>query len=598
MLLLNRTKDFHVTDKCLFEVSDSSSLISQLSRRNDWQFRIYAQCLMRSKQDYLIYFATLTYSNRFLPRFRHLFKHCNDDGIVEYTKVDFACFSRSHIRNFFRGLTRDLRKYFGVIDVDYVCCSEFGSTTARPHYHLLIMIPRFKALYKGFLTDCDAVNSIEVHKLIIKHWSEIRVNQYNKDGVPLRTLKGWVLPNNPFGGVDSKGHDHKPLLVDRSKLANAAIYVSKYCTKQLDFFQVPQFVTAYRLAKNVGDADLLHDLDQVKPFIKTSLHFGECINDLVMSPFVPWAKNVFFTENQSTLEKLYDGIWTPLYRSRPLSVPQYNKRKLLTDRILVDHYRFIDYRDLSIKHKYIYASKLSPLGVKFAPYFYRRKIDDTYFKLSSFFGCDLSKDSFALWLRDFDNDNFDNIMSLLSDFNHPKFYKPLAVYRVVYQDRIVPSACPDARFFDITTYTYFDSFEYVDLNNCYNSFIHDRFRTDTISHEYETIKPFYADFLRDNPLYSVFPSLRFDGSENIDIMLLRARSYYLSCVNMVHNPLVGHSTPTDFCHLLFNNMPCFHHYDDVLHIIFSYLQFVTNQKLKAVSEKERKKKMQTDLVYS
>lgn len=598
MLLLNRTKDFKVTDKCLFEISDSRSLISQLSRRNDWQFRIYAQCLMRSRQDYLIYFVSLTYSNHFLPRFRHLFKSLNDDGIIEYDKVDFSCFSRDHIRKFFRALTRDLRKYFGVIDVDYICCSEFGSTTARPHYHLLLMIPRFKAKYKGFLTDCDAVNSIEVHKLIVKHWSEIRANQYNKDGVPLRTLRGWVLPNNPFGGDDSKGHFHKPLLVDRKNLANAAIYVSKYCTKQLDFFKVPEFVKAYKLAKQSGDADLLHSLDLVKPFLKTSLHFGECINDLVMSPFVPWAKNVFFTENQSTFEKLYDGIWTPLYRSRPLSVPQYNKRKMLNERILVDHYRFIDYRDLSIKHKYIYASKLSPLGVKFAPYFYRRKVDEIFFKINSFFSCHFDKDSFSLWLRDFDNDNYDNIISLLSSFNHPRFYKPLAVYRVVYQDRILPSSCSDVRFCDVDSVSYFDSVEYVDPNNCYNNFIHDRFCTDTIVHEYETIKPFYVDYDRANPLYRLFPALRFDGNEDIDTMLLRAKSYFLVSSHLVHNPLVGNLTPLDFHNLLFNNMPCFRGYDDVLHVIFSYLQFVTNQKLKAVADKERKKKMNKDLIYS
>lgn len=593
MLLLNRTKDFKVTDKCLFDVADNTTLISQLSRKNEWQFRIYAQCLMRSKQDYLIYFVTLTYSNQFLPRFTHDF---------EYDfRVDFPCFSRRHIRKFFRGLTQDLRKYYGVIDVDYVCCSEFGSTTARPHYHLLIMIPRFKAMYKGFLSDCDAVNSMKVHELIVKHWSEIKENQYNTAGVPLRTLRGWVLPANPFGGVDSKGHDHKSLLVDRTKLANAAIYVSKYCTKQLDFFHVPQFRTAYRLAKKLGDVDLLHELDLVKPFIKTSLHFGECINDLVTSPFVPWAKNVFFTDSQSTFEKLYDGVWTPLYKSRPLSVPQYNKRKLLNERILVEHYRFIDYRDLSIKHKYIYATKLSSLGVKFAPYYYRRKVDETFFKINTFFSCEFPKASFSLWLRDFDSDNYDSNMSLLSDFNDFKLFRSLTIYRIVYQDRILPAArydSPSAVYQNVDVFSFFDSVEYVDPHNCYNNFIHDRFLTDSIVTEYDTIKPFYVEFDGDNPLYCVFPALRFHGDEDIDTMLLRAKSYYLVGSRMVHNPLVGNCTPSCFYNLLFNNMPCFHRYDDVLYIIFSYLQHVTNQKLKANAEKERKKKMQIDLVYA
>ena len=589
MLLNNRTKDFHITDKCLFDLPDNDSLLFQLSRKSDWQFRIYAQCLMRSSMDYLIYFVTLTYATSHLPRF---------NGRIGFTDFSFSCFSREHIRKFIRGIQQDLLRKYGVKDIDYIVCSEYGGNgTKRPHYHLLLLVPRFKVLYRGFLSDCDAVNVTEIHKLILKHWSVINPDDYDNNGVPLRSLRGWVLPAHPFGFTDQKGRYHKPLLVSRKNIGDASIYVSKYCTKQLDFYGCPGFRNALKYSKKFNDIDTYHKLLSCRPFIKTSQHFGECINDLVTSPFVPWASNLIEGVGRSTNDKLYDGFRTPIYRKGNLSVPYYNKRKLLVDRILIDKTRFLDYSTLTIRHVYTYASRSSSLALSYAPYEYRRKVDDNFFKISSFFGCDYPNQYFRDWLKE-NSADYDGDLLFLSNFNNYCIFRHLSIYRVTYQDRICPTALlAESYYTNDITYPFFVS-ETRDVFDDYDQSMTDYFEYETITTSISSFFPFSASHDYTNDVFRLFPSLRFDGNESIDIMCLRSRSYYLTKYSFVRNPLKNVVCPSSFTHCLFNNFSCFDGFDRCLKIIFSFFNYRVNQILKANDEKERKRKYNINLVYS
>ena len=112
MIIRNRKKDLTPNDKPFVDI-DNSSLLSSFSRQADWQFRIYAQMLHRSKQNYNWYFFTLTFSDKFLPRFRFLDYECQ-------------CFSREYVHNLVRGVQMDLLKKYGVTDYDYLVACEFG----------------------------------------------------------------------------------------------------------------------------------------------------------------------------------------------------------------------------------------------------------------------------------------------------------------------------------------------------------------------------------------------------------------------------------------------------------------------------------------
>lgn len=76
----------------------------------------------------LVYFDTLTYSNKYLPRWH---------GI--------DVFNHRHIQLFLKRLRKNLASsgYNCENNLRYFICSEYGDTTQRPHYHVLFFL-RFK----------------------------------------------------------------------------------------------------------------------------------------------------------------------------------------------------------------------------------------------------------------------------------------------------------------------------------------------------------------------------------------------------------------------------------------------------------------------
>lgn len=582
MLIHNRTKSFQLFDKCLFDIPHDSDLSFQLSRRLSWQFRIYCHCLFRAFSGYNVYFVTLTYDDYNLPRFEHE---------IGFRRFSFPCFDREDIRRFIRGIQQDLYRSFGVVDIDYIVCSEFGSHTARPHYHLLLFIPKFLVDYKGFKTDCDSLNSIEVHKLVVKHWSNIIPSSYDSKGIPLRHLKGWVLPNNAFGGVDKKGHNHKPLMVDKSKLSNVAIYVSKYCTKQLDFYSVPQFSNLYKIAKKNNDKDLKKSLDSCKPFLKVSLGFGSCIDSLVVDPAnCKWAS--VFRYSADINERLYDGFWSPLYRKGTIKIPRYNLQRLLYDRNIVLKERIVSNDDGKVYHRYTYSTQFSDLHRSFIPYKYLRSLEDTRNKYYDFYNCHFPNESFKknIDLLGFTSEDVDLLRSFKDNIDN------LSMYKVVYQDRISPQHYYQNRFeswYSVSHSSYFVS-DIVDSDDPYKWSITDKF-VESIDYDEICLRSFSNDI--DCVDLSLPYPLRFTGKESVYIMSKFAFSFYRLSSDVVRNPLENNIAPFDFSYYLFNNFPCFANYDRVIHLINTYNRYLSNQRLKAIFDKEKKKKEQIDFLY-
>ena len=170
--------------------------------QKSWSFRLRVELEHLALQGWKIAFATLTYKDLCLP---HM-PPCVFREKIKYKSVQ--CFSRTDCTSFIHALRSYLwREYHleGQMRLRYFLCSEFGSTTQRAHYHLVLAFPPCVDAQKLFN---------KIHRL----WEP----------------KGHVFPRYINGGCDSRGYFHKPFIV--SSPAAAARYIAKYTTKDLYYF--------------------------------------------------------------------------------------------------------------------------------------------------------------------------------------------------------------------------------------------------------------------------------------------------------------------------------------------------------------------------
>lgn len=89
----------------------------KMRRRKDWTFRLQQESRHSSSQ----LFITLTYDNMFLP--------LDSDGIAHVSKRDCQLFLK---------LLRKRVSQVSFNKLRYYLCSEYGPTTLRPHYHMIL----------------------------------------------------------------------------------------------------------------------------------------------------------------------------------------------------------------------------------------------------------------------------------------------------------------------------------------------------------------------------------------------------------------------------------------------------------------------------
>lgn len=174
------------------------------SVKSSWSFRLGVELESKKKSGWLIGFLTLTYSDEHLP---YVPKEC----LKKYHKKDrIQCFNRLHVRNFIDNIRKrlwDINKDYKENDkLVYFAASEYGSTTKRSHYH--VMLSWNPAL------GCSGEKMFE---LVNKYWNY-----------------GFIFPRYFNGGQDEKGYFHKPFLVTASAY-DAARYCGKYVCKDLTF---------------------------------------------------------------------------------------------------------------------------------------------------------------------------------------------------------------------------------------------------------------------------------------------------------------------------------------------------------------------------
>lgn len=182
------------------------------SMKNQWAFRLRTELLYCQQRKWNVGFFTLTYNDQNLPTLPY-----EAFGRCDLTPDEFGdgldcpavpCFSRSDVRTFIDNIRKRLHERFGLAKenrVRYLIACEYGSHTKRPHMHGLLCFP-------------PSVPPTDVYDLIKSQWK-----------------KGFVFPRKFSGGLDSHGYKHKPFLLS-GDVAGAAVYASKYCCKDLDFY--------------------------------------------------------------------------------------------------------------------------------------------------------------------------------------------------------------------------------------------------------------------------------------------------------------------------------------------------------------------------
>lgn len=90
------------------------------NRIQDWTFRIKMHQKYANKRSQ---FLTLTYDDQNLPY------ACDEDGVITHPEL-----RKREVQLFFKRL----RKNSGESKISYICVGEYGTTTWRPHYHVLL----------------------------------------------------------------------------------------------------------------------------------------------------------------------------------------------------------------------------------------------------------------------------------------------------------------------------------------------------------------------------------------------------------------------------------------------------------------------------
>ena len=173
------------------------------SNKNAWSFRLGCELETKKNLGWSIGFLTLTYSDENLP-------YIPQDCLKEDDNRKIPCFSRKHLRNFIDNLRKRMfevnENYTYSDKLVYFGASEYGSTTRRPHYHVMLC-----------WNPALGLSEPAMFELVKANWKH-----------------GFIFPKDFEGGTDGHGYYHKPFIVQASAY-NAARYCSKYVCKDLTY---------------------------------------------------------------------------------------------------------------------------------------------------------------------------------------------------------------------------------------------------------------------------------------------------------------------------------------------------------------------------
>lgn len=227
--------------------------------QRDWSIRTYAEIERYNKSGGKVIFVTFTYNNRFLP-IRKFVKNGK--------KLEIPCFDKQDKNAYFNHLRVEALRKFGHTGKDglpirYIWASEYGEDdeyldshnllrrgTKRPHYHALIFLP--PDICKHFKTVTEYKN------FIAKFWRPRGFVRWSKSPSPSNLSAPGIFVTKEY----------------------AAEYVSKYCTKDLNFWNHPDLVEYLDLQPDGSmNKDAYETIKDNLPRHWQSLHFGESLVD-------------------------------------------------------------------------------------------------------------------------------------------------------------------------------------------------------------------------------------------------------------------------------------------------------------------------------
>lgn len=254
--------------------------------------RVRMECL-----DNFVFFLTLTYDNSSLPSLTI------KDRII-------PTFDVSHIQNMFKRL----RKYPDFPVKRYVCCFERGTNKHRPHYHLLLFVPKsyisndIRSITVG---DCNSL----AYKLYDMFFLEWRRN-VGSTRCPV------YVKNFTFRQV-GKFRNFDLTFVDTisNNSDNVSFYASKYMVK------FDEFTNLLKSWVYFNSDNPISDWYKLKPRFLYSKGFGN-----ILSPFVrDYIRNCIRLSLDAKLP--YPCFFDNEGNSYPLS-PYYRRRLVTKDEYL------------------------------------------------------------------------------------------------------------------------------------------------------------------------------------------------------------------------------------------------------------------------
>lgn len=256
--------------------------------QNEWFIRLWSEIQTYHRAGGKSVFLVLTYDDLHLPIFKYVDESTGEVFEIPcFNKHDKDQFINSIIQHFKRlGLTKKTTK--SGLGLKFMFCPEFGESpdhTHRPHLHTVLLFPEEYVKKTGFTCETHWMDFFQ------KYWSYGFVRKSKKYGL-------FIDPNSDF----------------------AARYSSKYCTKDIDWFDQPQ-VNEF-LYDEFGHK-ISERYEAIKDYLPKhwqSQGFGLGLTELCQNDNV-FAEGINF-------DFLSDR---KLGKTKKYSVPRYIRRKLLYD---------------------------------------------------------------------------------------------------------------------------------------------------------------------------------------------------------------------------------------------------------------------------
>lgn len=283
--------------------------------RNMWKCRLWHELDYTNNHGGTAVFLTFTYNDEHLP-------------LIEVNGSKIPCFNHQDVKTFLNRLKIRMYRMYGKNSYKYFIAMEYGKNTKRQHLH-------------GLFTLASCVDWKVFTELCRDLWSD----------------KGYMFPKRDKYGryVKDDGTDDTPLI---RSIVKGCIYVSKYVTKDLSYYDIPSVDAAIKFDKAFAR--------KFGPRHYQSNNLGISILD-----------KVNLADNEAVVSFLSDGIVVP-YATCRIPVPRYIKKKLLFDNVKSDR--------IGRNNKFLYDSVPSSLCLAVRSLLYERKASKLIDSIKKLFG--------------------------------------------------------------------------------------------------------------------------------------------------------------------------------------------------------------------